>query len=864
MAPQKASSDPETVDTENSPPCNLRDSRKALEELWRQGMSGRILLDEHTRLTDQFISHCSGSLAVTDGIALVALGGYGREELFPFSDIDLMLLHEPGHKEQVEAVVNAVFYPLWDAGLEIGHSVRTVKESLTAAEEDFHFWVALLDARLISGSKKLFNRLIKTFRDKFVEGRRREFLKKMLTAREARHEKFGRHSYHLEPHIKEGLGGLRDIQSLFWTAKAVFGLKNLGDIENAGLLSREERLKFEEAWNNLTRIRNRLHYISGLKNDQLFFEHQEEMAKAFGYQSAGPFLDVEQFMRDVYAHMQAIAVTVNLFFEHVSETLGLSSTTINDKILEPGIEILNDKILLTDLDRLHKKTNLLFRIFFWAAKTGFAIHHRTRKQIVDNLRLIDAKFKKSRRNSLVFLDILQTSQNPLPVLAAMLETGLLGAYIPEFARLDSLAQHDIYHVYTVDRHLLQTLSELSKLREEATTIYQGVSSPGILFLAALLHDIGKGNQDTGRNHSERGSDIVGEIARRLGLHKKEQEDLIFLVQNHLFMTDTALRRDLEDETLIARCARHISNSDRLAMLYLLSVADARATGPSAWNDWKAALLLELYFKIGLLLEKDSLSKPNRNQAVDWTRKKVKKLLGKDCDFDLKILPEDYLLSFSPEEIAYHINRGQEKDLQEIIIYPDIKEGCWTLLILTRDQPGLLSRICGVLTLHNLDVLAAQIFTWQDGTVVDILDVNSAVGELYSGQDWQTLEADLKKTIRQKLGLAHRLYRKPKPLGRKSGPTGRKKAKVLIDNDISDEYSLIEVFAGDRDGLLYELTRTMSEMGINIFRAKIENQAGKVIDAFYVLDGDGNKLEDQAVQEELRQSLLFVIPATPRA
>jgi [protein-PII] uridylyltransferase len=349
----------------------------------------------------------------------------------------------------------------------------------------------------------------------------------------------------------------------------------------------------------------------------------------------------------------------------------------------------------------------------------------------------------------------------------------------------------------------------------------------------------------------------------MGLDDADLDSLDFLVRNHLFLSNTALRRDLEDEELIMRCGARIQDPERLAMLYLLTIADARATGPSVWNEWKAALLQELYLKIVLVLERGDLSAQDNDQGkelgVKWMREKVSELLPENSDIDLGLLPDDYLLNFAPEVVAEHIEHRSQAAEKELLLFHEERQESWSLLVVTRDTPGLLARIFGVLALHNLNVLAAQIFTWSDGTVVDTIEVSSGISENYAGQDWQALARDLKMTVNQRLGLEHRLNRKLAPLRKKVGRTEKRlDAKIEIDNKSSEIYTIIEAYGDDRIGMLYEITRTLSDFGINIFRARIGCRADQVVDVFYVLDYDGRKIKDPEFQKELKQGLLFAV------
>ncbi len=889
---------------------HLRAQRASLEKLWQQGLTGQALLAEQSRLVDAFICQSFQGVGseLTGSIALVALGGYGRQELFPYSDIDLMILYQKEQGAEIKQVAETILYPLWDTGLEVGHGVRTVEEAMEHAGQDFFFQVAMLEARFLAGSQELFDGLLAQYRERFIEGGREEFVRSMKACRAARRERFGSHSYLLEPHIKEGKGGMRDIQAMLWTAKVVFGLDGLQDIVEAGILLEEEREAFTTSWNELVKIRNRLHYISGRKNDQLYFEHQEDIAQEFGYKTGAGKLGVERFMREMHGHLQTIAVISDLFFEHVDEVLGLAAKgerSNSDRTLEKGIELRNNRIhLLVSVKELAARPYLLMRLFLASAKTGAPVHHRTRKIVSANLDLVDDKLRVSPRMSKPFFELLLHPADPLPVLEVMLETGLLTAYIPEFARISTLAQHDVYHIYTVDRHLLQTVAELRLIVEQDAGVYLAVASPHILYLAALLHDIGKG---AGGDHSQIGADMVGAVGMRLGLDPAERDCLSFLIRYHLFMPENALRRDLNDEAFIRRCAETVGDSDRLAMLYLLSIADSKATGPSAWSEWKGALLHEMFLKISPYLEPGlfTASLPEMvqrqvDQGVDWLRAQVVSLLDGDAEAqaDVVLLPADYLLSFTPEVVVEHIryHRQNYQVLQQkALIFPRELSRNWSLLIMARDRSGLLAKICGVLALHNLSVLCAQIFTWEgeavtakDGLMVrepgtqaisapvslasgmekervalavDVLEVRSLDGLRFREKDWQAVNDDLDLALNHRLGLEHRIHQKLASIYERWKQTGTKllgqqMSRVIIDNGISDSYTVIEVHSEDRAGQLFHITQTLADFGINIYRAFIATEVQQLIDIFYVLDSQGQKITDESFAAEIRAGLLY--------
>jgi len=452
-----------------------------------------------------------------------------------------------------------------------------------------------------------------------------------------------------------------------------------------------------------------------------------------------------------------------------------------------------------------------------------------------------------------------------------------------------MAQHDVYHIYTVDRHLLQTVAELRLIVEQDAGVYLAVASPHILFLAALLHDIGKG---AGGDHSLIGAEMVGAVGARLGLETAERNCLVFLIRYHLFMPENALRRDLNDETFIRRCAETIGDSDRLAMLYLLAIADSRATGPSAWSEWKAALLHEIFLKISPYLEPGLIAAVHPDtlqrqveQGVDWLRGQVVALLAGDeeAQTDVAFLPADYLLSFTPEVVASHIRVHRENHQvlrRKVLIFPQELGQHWSLLIMARDRSGLLAKICGVLTLHNLSVLSAQIFTWESGEVVtakdglipqepgvalavDVLEVRSIDGLSFIEKDWQALNDDLDLALNHRLGLEHRIYQRLASIyERRKLPgamlLGQQRSRVVFDNDISDSYTVIEVHCEDRAGQLYHITQSLADFGINIYRAFIATEVQQLIDIFYVLDSEGQKITDESFAAEIRAGLLYAM------
>ncbi len=850
--------------------ATLRPQQEVLTEAWRQGLSGQEILQRCAGLVDDFIVKQFDESPAVQGakgsIAVIALGGYGRQEFFPYSDIDLLLLHDWWAKKSIQAVTESLLYPLWDEGFEVGQSVRGVKDAVQFALEDFHFQVALLDARLIVGSQQLFDELRARYTKKVFDGRRHEFARTMEAFMVERWQKYGSHTYLLEPHIKEGKGGLRDIQAMLWVAKGVFGLQDLDAIEASGMLETANRQAFENAWSMLAKIRNRLHLLCRRKNDHLIFELQQEVAESFDYKDQGGLLGVEHFMRDVYGHLQTVSVVTDLFFEHVQEVLGLTAGLGVEQQLERSIVLRGGNIRLASREDLEERPYLLLRLFLQAGRMGLPLHHRTRQIVTSNLHLVDDHFRSSKRAAGVFLELLTQTDDIFPVLETMLATGLLPRYIPEFAEVESLAQHDLYHLYTVDRHQLQTVAELSLLRKSTVELFAEIEEIEVLYLAALLHDIGKGKQ---ADHSTLGAEMVVSIGQRLHLSESACETLAFLIRYHLFLPENAMRRDFSDREFIRQTAELIGDCQRLTMLYLLTIADSKATGPSAWSDWKSSLLSELYLSIKACLGADchlgTSGGEDEEQGVSWLREQIlAKLDGQPTRIDIATLPPDYLMSFSLEVVVQHlqIHREQASRLQQqILLFPEQRKRSWSLLIMGRDKVGLLAKFCGVLALHNLTVLSAQIFTWPDGTVVDVIEVVPSTSRTFEELNWQTVERDLNLAINYRLDVGYQLYQKLQSQGyRPVRQIQQLERKVIIDNQTSQHYTLVDVYGGDSRGTLYQLTQTLADFGLTIHRAMIATEVEQLIDIFYVKTTADGKLTDPAAVEKVRMTLMHIIGA----
>ena len=844
----------------------LRTRQQELAEQWRQGLDGRELLHRHAALADAFIveqfDRAQAAGEIPGQVAMVALGGYGRGELYPYSDIDLLLLHDQRAGEALQTAARALLYPLWDAGYEVGHSVRTVKEAVRFAREDFPFQVSLLDARLVAGAAPLLEELRERYTTTILQGRRQQFVRAMEGWRAERRRRYGSHSFLLEPHIKEGTGGLRDIQAMHWVARGVFSLPDLEAVQGSGMLADTDRQAFERARSMLTRIRYGLHQQCRRKSDHLVLDYQEDLAAALGYEDSGGQRGVERFMREVYTPLQTVAVVTDLFFEHVLEILGMTGAASGERRLERAIAVRGGTVRLTAPEELGQRPYLLMRLFLQAGRTGLPLHHRTRQAVTAHLHLVDDGFRESRRVARIFCELLTASNEVFPVLEAMLATGLLTRFLPEFAAVESLAQHDLYHLYTVDRHQLQTVAELSGLRRDMAELCAEAGDLEVLFLAALLHDIGKGRQT---DHSLLGAELVGAIGRRLQLSPADCDLLAFLVRYHLYLPENGLRRDCTDREFIRQAAEVVGDVRRLTLLYLLTIADSRATGPSAWSNWKAGLVAELYLGVKTYLAAGGAAGDDHGESagVRWLREQVMaRLAGRTAAIDLATLPADYLLGFSPEEVVRHLGIHQEQAgrlRQQVLLFAEPGEHGWHLLIMGDDRPGLLAKFCGVLALHGLTVRSARIFTWPDGTVVDSLEVVPAALRDFDEMDWGRVERDLNLAINYRLDVGYRLQekRQPRPWG-PARPVQQAQLRVVLDNQTSGRFTIVEVHAGDSPEILYQLAQTLADFDLTIHQARIATEVEQLIDVFYVRTATGGQLTDPEAMAALQAALLRLI------
>ncbi len=858
-----------------SPFEELNKSRGLLLTQFYEGTVSDSFQENYTEIVDQYFRRTlqeneAGHKLFKEKrpFALVAVGGYGRRELCLYSDIDIIILFGSKIPALAKELSDSIFFPLWDLGLDLGYGIRTIRDCQTLCRDDFEVLTSMMDARFLCGDSPLYLSLMETLQKKIIAKKTTAFGRWLGDRDRIRMDNYGDASYLLEPHLKEGIGGLRDYHHILWLARAFFNSRMPRDLEYEGRLSHNEYQEMRDHLDFIWLVRNHLHYLSGRKNDRLGFEYQEKIARDLKYKDHRSILAVEQFMGRLHASMASIKSLhrslVNSYFpKRQGDKKGLRSGDIST-----GLQIHKEEIVFDSATAILSDPFLLMDIFEKSSHFSCPLSLEARRLVREFLYLVDNNFRDSNRAVQNFLSIIRRS-NTSDALDQMLETGLLEAFIPEFAKIKDLVQFDAYHIFPVGRHSLETVKHLKRLTNQKEIllldIFSDLPDPEPLFLAGLFHDIGK----SGKGHARKGISITRRILKRFGYDNKRTEDILFLVGNHLLLVETATRRDLNDEKVVVQCARTIGCIERLKMLYLLTWADSMATGPRAWNEWTANLIQELFFKISHILESKELATPYASKKVKQTRSKVRRLMvshAHDDDLErlFEIMSPRYILNTSPRDILVHVSMFQElkkrlenqgADAFGFQAREDESEGCWEATFMAKDRPGLFSDMAGVLALNNINILSADIYTWRGRTAVDIFKVTDPIDPIHPGKTWKSVKEDLENVFAGKLSLEYRLGQKRAPSIFSNTHKPSHPPEVVVDNESSDFFTLIEIFADDRVGLLYSITRTLFNLRLDIKIAKIATKGDQAADVFYVRDLEGQKVEDNEQMLEIKKALL---------
>jgi [Protein-PII] uridylyltransferase len=847
----------------------VADGREAARlKLFKDG-SGLACAQRLSWLQDQLISAIYDVVVThiypdnADSIAVAAVGGYGRGTLAPGSDIDLLFLMPPKVSPNMHKAVEFVLYLLWDIGFKVGHATRTLDECVRLSKSDMTIRTAVLESRFICGRKELVDELQQRFDVEVAASTAPEFIAAKLAERDGRHQKAGDTRYLVEPNVKEGKGGLRDLQTLFWIAKYKYNVRDAEDLVTLGVLSRQEWRLFQKADDFLWAVRCHMHYLTGKPEERLSFDIQPEIAQSLGYQARPGLSAVERFMKHYFLVAKDVGdltriICAALEDEQAKAVPGLSGAigrfTHRTRKIPGTIEFIEDKgrIALARPDVFKRDPISIMRLFHVADLNGLEFHPDALKGVTRSLSLIDNDFRENEEANRLFMAMLTSRRDPALILRRLNEAGVLGRFLPDFGKVVAMMQFNMYHHYTVDEHLIRTVGVLSEIEKGGSEDIHPLSAkllPSVedreaLYVAVLLHDVAKGRQE---DHSIAGAKVARKLCPRLGLSPKQTELVAWLIEQHLLMSMVAQTRDLHDRKTITDFAEKVQSLDRLKMLLILTVCDIRAVGPGVWNGWKGQLLRTLYYETELLLS-GGFSQVSRKERAKHAGLMLSEALSDwpqgEREAYIKLHYEPYLLAVPLEDQVRHARFIRQADEAGQALATMVRTHSFhaitEITVLSPDHPRLLSVIAGACAAAGANIADAQIFTTSDGRALDTILINR---EFPIDEDETRRAATIGRMIEDVLSGRKRL---PEVIATRS--KGKKKNKafpvqphVTISNSLSNKFTVIEIECLDRIGLLAEVTAVLSDLSLDIQSARITTFGEKVIDTFYVTDLIGQKI-----------------------
>lgn len=803
---------------------------------------------------------------------LVSQGGYGRRELCLYSDLDLLFFYEGRAQGFIKVMTEKILQPLWDAGLEVGFATRTVRDCCQLMTDDLTILTSLIDARHLAGSEPLFQDFLKAFSRYFSsEKNRLKFVRMKLDENDERHRRYGESSYLLEPNLKEGKGGLRDYHTIHWVAKIIHHITKPDELVTRGIISEED---FKELWESLSllwKVRNELHCLSGRKNDQFALGYQEQVAHRLGFKSDEKFLGVEIFMQRY--HRCAAAIT------DVSDRYTAQLIPNRPKLFpkpqavpdDPHVVLVAERLTITQADVFAQDPLYLLKIFDTARRMNVDLDSFTVERIRQNVFRIDEAFLTHPESGALFRALLSNPKGLLNLLSKMHQLKVLGGILPEFAKLLFRVQHDAYHVYTVDAHSLFAVGEAEKLYRGAEQdrygtpceVMRDIKKIAVLIFGILYHDIGKGE---GSGHVEKGAPLIRRAATRLGFDAEDVECLEFLERSHLIMTHLAFRRDLEEQNLIIQFAKSVQNMERLSLLYLLTFCDVKGVSPEAMTDWKASLLEYLFLRTREVLQKGAFAAERASQLIPKIREQVLALMtsGEErrrCNDFFKMMSARYLLATPAQAICRHIQLWGRFEQDPIVLdwQSLTKERLNEVTLFTLNHPGLFSKVTGVLAVHQMNILDAELATSTHGHAMLVFHVTDPEGQIVDDETrWQRLEKDLRDVLQGKTPIARFIQEGFRPSIFRKQQVRRLPTKIEVDNDVSAYYTVIDVYTHDRVGLLYQIISTLESLGLYVEVSKISTKVDQVSDVFYVKDIFGHKITHREKLDNVRHVLKQVM------
>ncbi|WP_424975522.1 [protein-PII] uridylyltransferase [Dinoroseobacter sp. S124A] len=806
-------------------------------------------------------------------LSVIAVGGYGRGEMALHSDVDLLFLTPYKITPWAESVIETTLYILWDLKLKVGHASRTIKDCLRLGREDYTIRTALLENRFLTGDAALADELRTRLKSELFQGTSQDYIEAKLEEREQRHIRQGGQRFMLEPNVKEGKGGLRDLQSLYWIAKYVHGVETVDALEELGVFAHDEHILFDTAETFLWAVRCHLHIVSGRATDQLTFDLQVEVSDRMGFKDRDGRRGVEHFMQLYFRHATSVGDLTRIFLTALEAShakreprlIGLLKRSRKKKVKD-SYEIRQNRIAIADPDSFFADPVNILRIFEEALRTGYLLHPDAMRLIKANLSLLDKTVRSNKEANRIFFDTLLKHGNPERALRRMNELGVLGTLIPEFQKIVAMMQFNVYHQYTVDEHIIQCISNLAQIERGelveslpvASRILKGGVDRKVLYTAMLLHDIGKGRPE---DHSVVGAQIARKVAPHMGFNAKDCETVEWLVRYHLLMSDMAQKRDISDPRTIRDFAKAVRSRERLDLLTVLTVCDIRGVGPETWNNWKAQLIRALYRQTAEALE-NGLEDLNRETLEaeakralraalsDWPRKDLRAETARHYGPYWQGLPADAHVAVA------NLLRGIEDDEVRLDLTLDVDRDVTRIAFAMSDHPGIFARLAGALALVGANVVDARTYTTKDGYVTACFWVQDAEEKPYEESRLPRLRKMIDKTLSGEVVTREALVSRDKVKKRES--QFRFPTSISFDNEGSEIYTLIEVDTRDRPGLLFDLARTLAEANIYVASAQIATYGAQVVDTFYVKDMFGLKLHGASklatIEKRLRAAI----------
>ena len=867
----------------------LADGRARAAEMLLKDKHGRRCAERLCKMEDEIIGllfdvvrkhlYPSENPTEAERMAVIATGGYGRGLQAPGSDLDLLFLLPYKQTAWGEQVAEALLYCLWDTGLKVGHATRSVDECIRQAKADMTIRTAILEARFLFGDEALFDDLIARFDKDVVKNTAQQFVTAKLAEREERHRRSGQSRYLVEPNVKDGKGGLRDLHTLFWITKYVYRVREPAELMKAGVFDKNELALFQRCESFLWSVRCHMHFLAGRAEERLSFDIQREVAVRLGYTDRPGVQDVERFMKHYFLVAKDVGdltaiVCAELEDSHAKSVPVLSRMMaklrpVKKRTLSESDDFIVDKnrITVTDLKVFKRDPVNLIRIFQLAQKHNLAFHPDAMRAITRSLKLIDAKLRANEDANALFVEIMTSKDDPETVLRRMNESGVLGKFVPDFGKIVAMMQFNMYHHYTVDEHLLRCIGMLQEIERGGNPETPFTNDlihkiqpehRALLYVTLFLHDIAKGRLE---DHSMAGARVARRLLPRFGFSAADTDTAAWLIEQHLTMSSVAQSRDLTDRRTIENFADVVQSLERLKLLTILTTADIRAVGPGVWNGWKAQLLRTLYYETEPAVT-GGFSEVNRAQRVTEAQAELREALTDWDAADLgryiaRLYPAYWLKVDLPHKIknARFVQAAEQqgKRLATTVAF-DATQGVTEITVFAPDHPWLLSIIAGACAMTGANIVDAQIYTTTDGMALDTIAISREF-ERHEDEERRALRvADtIEKALRGDLRL-------PDVVTKRAPPKGRIRAfavepTVTINNQWSHRYSTIEVTGLDRTGLLYELTATLSKLNLNIASAHVATFGERVVDTFYVTDLMGAQITSPTRQAAIKRALI---------